>query len=878
MGSQVTPANAPWPLTARRSPALPQHLLMVASGFAGLGYEMLWTRMLAVALGHEITAVLAVLAAFFVGLAFGAWALDGVLRRTSCPGRWYAALEGVIGLWAVALIWLVPAFNSVIPRWIGVTPTPIWHVAVVFGATLLLLLPATAAMGATLPAMERCLRGATTPGRRVAGLYAANTLGAVAGTLITTFVLAPRFGFASTLVGCALLNGACAVTMLLLQRRRRSAPVATEQPAGGVEVPPRLLLALLFGSGFLGIAYEVLVVRVLSQVLEDTVYTFAAVLAVYLLGTACGAALYQRRPPAGEPRLVLAGLLLATSCAALVGLALLWTAAGVYRAASVAAGGTAGAVAGDLVTALLVFGLPTVAMGALFSHLARCATAGPGLGRGLGSNTLGAALAPLLAGVLLLPATGARTALLLVALGYLLPVPVLLKRLRSPYLAWAALPAALAALLTTLPALRFLTVPEQGTVVAYREGVMAAVAVVTDGAGDRHLKVNNHFTMGSTSSGFADHRQTHLSLLLHPRPRHALVLGVGTGMSLDAARYHGDVQVTAVELVPEVLTLLDHFGTNPHQVPWPRPPRLLASDARRYVLAGEETFDVIMADLFHPSRDGAGALYTAEHFAAVRRRLAPGGLFVQWLPLFQMDLGTFEVIARTFASAFPHVQVYLPHFSLMQPVVGLVGAEQAPGYGAGYLERRARAPALRQQLRALRLDSDLALFGGFLGDRAALMQFAGSGPENRDNFPRVTYRAPAFAYEQRDGHGERLVILAEALRAAAAPLPGRRADAVFDARLDAYWRARDAYLRAGLGVRPSANVHHMLAQTREPLLAIVRTSADFDPAYLPLLTMARSLHDTDATGARELLEALQAAAPGRPEARIALRQLTGVRP
>ena len=68
------------------------YVLLFLSGFAGLGYEIVWTRLFAVGLGHEIPAVLAVVAAFFSGLALGAWSLDRRVSVSRVPGRWYASL------------------------------------------------------------------------------------------------------------------------------------------------------------------------------------------------------------------------------------------------------------------------------------------------------------------------------------------------------------------------------------------------------------------------------------------------------------------------------------------------------------------------------------------------------------------------------------------------------------------------------------------------------------------------------------------------------------------------------------------------------------------------------------------------------------------
>ena len=64
--------------------------------------------------------------------------------------------------------------------------------------------------------------------------------------------------------------------------------------------------------------------------------------------------------------------------------------------------------------------------------------------------------------------------------------------------------------------------------------------------------------------------------------------------------------------------------------------------------ASERSYDVIVSDNFHPARSGSGALYTVEHFEAVRARLDAGGVFCQWLPLHQLDLETLRSIVRSF--------------------------------------------------------------------------------------------------------------------------------------------------------------------------------------------------------------------------------------
>ena len=95
---------------APRSSGFPRWVMAItaASGFAGLGYEIVWTRSLANSLGHELVGVLGVLAALFAGLALGSALFGNRISVSHNPERWYAGLEAAIGLWALVLIWLLP--------------------------------------------------------------------------------------------------------------------------------------------------------------------------------------------------------------------------------------------------------------------------------------------------------------------------------------------------------------------------------------------------------------------------------------------------------------------------------------------------------------------------------------------------------------------------------------------------------------------------------------------------------------------------------------------------------------------------------------------------------------------------------------------------
>ena len=124
---------------------------MIASGVAGLGYQIAWTRMFSAGLGHEVPGMLAVVSAFFAGLALGAFTLDRAVGRARRPGLWYVGLELAIGLWALATVALIPFANELAYTLIGAESDPVRHWLVAFLIPAITLLPATTAMGATLP-------------------------------------------------------------------------------------------------------------------------------------------------------------------------------------------------------------------------------------------------------------------------------------------------------------------------------------------------------------------------------------------------------------------------------------------------------------------------------------------------------------------------------------------------------------------------------------------------------------------------------------------------------------------------------------------------------------------------------------------------------
>ena len=178
------------------------------------------------------------------------------------------------------------------------------------------------------------------------------------------------------------------------------------------------------------------------------------------------------------------------------------------------------------------------------------------------------------------------------------------------------------------------------------------------------------------------------------------------------------------------------------------------------------------------------------------------------------------------------------------------------------------------------ITDELALLGNFIAGPRALAKFASGAPLNTDDRPIVAYRAPNITYSPASTPRDRLIELLREVEIAPQEMLAKDESAQaahWQSRLAAYWQARDHFIEVGRNVRPTSDAREMLAQVREPLLATLRISPDFRPAYDPLLLMATALSQTgrvaDRAAARSLLLELQAAQPWRREAADALHAL-----
>lgn len=716
-------------------------LLFFLSGALGLVYEVLWMRRFALLFGGTVVAATATLSGFFLGLAVGSalfGARSGSWRR---PLLAFGLLEGGVGAGALLALPLFALLRSSEALAFDLGAHSPGRVLL---QTLLAMgvvgLPALC-MGGTLPALaEAAARPGRGLGLPVGRLYAINLAGAVAGTLAMPFVLLPWLGVTGSYA--AAVGGSLLVSAIAVRLGRRAPPRVATAPATASpparSVPPRLLaLAALSGAATLGL--QVLFTRMFSLVHSSSLQAFAVVLVVFLVGLSGGAALACAGLRRGQPARRLLGV------AWLLGGGLVAVAPRLFHAATDGLGYLDGGLVPLLGLVTLVVLPATLALGAALPLLFEMAgddgrDAGAVTGRLLVANTLGAILGPLAVTFVVAPALGLWSALLALA-GTVATVGGLQLfgrgRLASLGLAAAALAAAAPRGLAPIA----LHTSRGERIVSLREGAGGTTAVVED-ARDRWVTVNNAYVLGGTGSLVEERWQGHLPLLLHPDPRRVAFIGLGTGITASAALDHPVDGLLAVEIVPEVVDAAreDFRRWNGGLFDDPRV-RIAVGDGR-VALERSGPFDVVVGDLFVPWRPGEAPLYTRDHFAAVRSALAPGGLFCQWLPVYQLSEAQLAIAAHTFVDVFPRATLWRGNFLPDLATLALVGRADEQPLPVGRIDASVRDLAHRAGPAEPLLRHPAGLWLHLVGPLRPGTPWLADAPLNTDSHPRLELLGP----------------------------------------------------------------------------------------------------------------------------------------
>jgi spermidine synthase len=706
------------------------------------------------------------------GMCLGSLLLPRLVSGRRHPLRVYALLELGIGVIGVGVLFAMPYVERVYSLYVGHgLPGALLRGAV----AAVCLLPPTLLMGATLPAVARWVE-ADARGVSWLGLfYGGNIVGAVFGCLLAGFYLLRVYDMATATYVAAAVNGAVALLGLALaavtpHRTAADAPTKVVVRAQGAWAA-YVAIAL---SGLCALSAEVIWTRLLSLMLGATVYTFSIILAVFLIGLGIGSsggALLARST--GRPRALL-GL-----CQLLLAASVAWAAWMLARSLPYWPINPALSKSPwfsfqlDLMRCLWAVLPAAVLWGASFP-LALAAVASPGRdpGRLVGgvyaANTVGAILGAAGASLLLVPWLGTQDAQrVLIGLSALAAVLALAPSFwpfrRAGLALTAAGPLALLAVVAGAAALAWATPAVPWELVAYGrylptqtvgahavyvgEGMNSTVAVTKAGTDTRYFHVSGKVEASTEPGDMRLQRMLgHLSALAHPRPRSVLVVGCGAGVTAGSFVLHPSVQrivICEIEpLIPRVVA--EHFAAENYNVL--RDPRVevVYDDARHYVLTTREKFDVITSDPIHPWVKGAATLYTKDYFELCKRRLNPGGVVTQWVPLYESDTDTVKSEVATFMEAFPDGTVWGNDVEGKGYDTVLLGQAAPTRIEVDELQLRLLRPdhaRVAQSLKEVGLGNSLDLLATFAGRGPDLRPWLEGAQVNRDRDLRLQYLA-----------------------------------------------------------------------------------------------------------------------------------------
>ncbi len=718
----------------------PLYFLFALSGAAGLVYELVWTRYLALFVGHDAYAQVLVIAIFLGGMALGALAIGQRSRELRSPLAWYVGVEALLGILGLLFHPVFVgaqgfAYDTLFPLLGSGTPT----IAARWALASLLILPQSVLLGTTFPLMTAGVirRAPGADGRRIATLYFANSLGAAVGVVAAGFLLVGVIGLPGTLATGAALNFVAAGGVWAIARGREPEPAAEPGPAAGragsraaagaevetgaADVLWPILLATSFLTAVASFIYEIDWIRMLSLVMGSATHSFEIMLSAFILGLALGALAIRRRADRLERPVRALGWIqwlmgltaLATLPLYLISFDVMawmvntlpstdggYLRFGLYRyliAAAVMLPSTflAGTTLPLITKVLLSRGAGERAIGWVY-----------------GVNTLGSIVGVFLAGLVLLPWLGIE-GLLVAGAGLDMAVGVALLRVegrrrseedgaeegRRRGLARTALPAGLA-VATVLVAVgvgqvrfdrsvlssgvyRYGTVSDQEEepVLYYADGRTATVSaylyppsdlilLATNGKPDasltrRWIRAARGDSVEHAAITQGDEATQALSGLIpiahRPDARTAAVVGHGSGMTghhlLSSPRIE---RLTTIEIEPRMLDgSRVYYPANRRVFDDPRS-RIVIDDAKAWFASRpDDRYDLIVSEPSNPWVSGTASLFTEEFYRRIRPVLAPGGVFVQWLQLYEIDDPLVTTVLAALHRVFPDHRAYL---------------------------------------------------------------------------------------------------------------------------------------------------------------------------------------------------------------------------
>jgi spermidine synthase len=765
----MTPSSLPDARTARLPWLL---LLFIGSGAAALIYEIVWFQLLQQVVGASAVSLAVLLGTFMAGMCLGSLWFPRLVPARYHPLKVYAVIEVLLALLALAVMYGLPVAGR---AYLAATGHGMPSIALRALICVIILLPPTLLMGATLPAVARWVESTPRGVSWLGFFYGGNLAGAVTGCLFAGFYLLRVHDLATaTFTGMA-LNLAVAGIALRVARGTVGGTGNVEEASAPV---PRTttLYAVVAISGLCALGSEVIWTRLLSLLLGGTVYTFSIILAMFLTGLGIGSTLgsFLART-AVRPALVLAG------CQIAAAVGMVWAGTMINRwlpAWPVQANLTSNPwmlFQVDLVRSALAVLPPAIAWGATFplalAFLARRG-AEPGrlVGRLYAANTVGAILGATLIGLVLVPAFGTQQTQRFLVLAAVAAALVLLLqninlRQAVPLVAMLAFFGVGFAWLVPPVAESLVTYGRHASRMDFKpvllylgEGMNSSVAVTERPAPERGVYRNFHVSgkVEASTDPYDMRLQRmlgHMPALVHPAPKSVLIVGCGAGVTAGSFIVHPSVErivICEIEpLIPGVVA--NYFSRENHNLLTDPRVEIVYDDARHYIMTTTEQFDVITSDPIHPWVKGAASLYTQEYLELCKARLNPGGVIGQWVPLYESSSEVVKSEVATFLQVFPEGSIWGNQMDGSGYDTIMLARLEPMKLDIDALQSRLERPdhaGVRASMNAVGYSSVFDLFGTFAAQQSDLKLWLADAEINRESNLRLMYLAGLSANTQ----------------------------------------------------------------------------------------------------------------------------------
>lgn len=783
-------------------------LCFFITGVTGLVYELVWVRMLILAFGSTQFAITTVLTTFMAGLALGALLFGRLIDRHPDPIKIYGIIELGIGIYCFLTPFLFATIRSL---YFSISNSGDIQYAsfslIQFLLSFIGIIIPTTLMGGSLPILVKYFTERKEDiGLDSGVLYSINTLGATLGCFATGFFLLYSLGVKATLFtagGIDIVVGILAIYISVHSPRpivhspspfpspHRGEGWVRGDTVHGLRITDFIILISFALSGFAALAYEVLWTRILSLILGSSIYAFTIMLSTFLLGLGIGSVLFAHFINRRKTPLIWFGIL-----ELIIGLSVLLSIP-FYRKLPFIFLDMYSSFSNNYWVFLLfqfllcssIMIIPTICMGATFPTVSKIYTKNLDiLGKSIGHiyffNTVGAIFGSFIGGFVFIPVIGIqRTVILMTILNILLGATILaFSPMKLPIRAgvagisiaiiiasplmlppWEKMVMTIGPYANPVTGFRMEAIKKgkyDEVLLFYKEGINAVITVRKSGIDGNTITYqangkNEARAVGSKPSE-AWSILGHIPMLLAKDAKSALLVGLGSGITLGAMEQYPLDKIDVVEIEPAVVEAARFFNNANNNALEDKRVRLHITDGRNFLFSAKEEYDVIISAVSDPWITGVSNLFTREYFNEINHKLAADGIVALWFQNYRISPYDLKTGLNTFASVFPYVSLWFHYTGTADLIV--IGSRYDHRFDPDLLHKRMPDEKIKKDLSRIEILTPFDIFSLYLMGNNDLREYIKGSGINTDDKPILEFTIPRFLYSDPDAGSKERVL------------------------------------------------------------------------------------------------------------------------